>query len=75
MRQINDSWCYKERNERNPAMRYTRVIYFREGTDWDQGYSKGSGCGRGPKCTNLIEDSMYYNKPVHYISIISEELE
>ena len=27
-----------------------------------------------PKCTNLIEDIMYDTTPVHYISIISEEL-
>ena len=28
----------------------------------------------GPKCTNLIEASMYDTTPVHYISIVSEEL-
>ena len=26
-----------------------------------------------PKCTNLIEASMYDANPVHYISMISEE--
>ena len=32
MRKITDSWCYKEGNERHLAMRYTRVIEFKEGT-------------------------------------------
>ena len=27
-----------------------------------------------PKCTNLIEASMYYIMPVHYITMFSEEL-
>ena len=26
------------------------------------------------KCTNLIEAIMYYTKPVHYISMVSEEM-
>ena len=27
----------------------------------------------GPKCTNLIESSMYDTKPVQYTSMVSEE--
>ena len=27
-----------------------------------------------PKCADLIESSMYDTKPVHYISMVSEEL-
>ena len=29
---ITALWCYKERNDRNPAMSYTRGIKVREGT-------------------------------------------
>ena len=28
----------------------------------------------GQKCTNLIEASMYDTNPVHYISMVSEQL-
>ena len=28
----------------------------------------------GPKCTNLIEASIYDTTPVHHISMVSEEL-
>ena len=28
-----DSWCYKERNERHPAVYYTRLIEVKGGTD------------------------------------------
>ena len=38
------------------------------------GTSKETVLEGGPKFTNLIEAGIYDNKPVHYISMVSEEL-
>ena len=39
-----------------------------------RGTSKESFLKGDPQLTNLIEASMHDNKPVHYISMVSEEL-
>ena len=39
-----------------------------------KGTSKEAAMEGDPKRTNLIEDSIYYTTPAHYISMISENL-
>ena len=39
-----------------------------------RGTAKAEVLEGDPKCPNLIEASVYYTKPVHYIVMVSEEL-
>ena len=67
MRKFTELWCYKESNEKHPAMLYTRLIEVKEGTDQDQGKRKGSSSGRGSKMYQpyWIQYVWYQAFPLH----------
>ena len=57
--QITDSWCYEKRKERHPAICYTRGIEVKKAQIDTRGTEKEVVLEGDPKCTNLIEASMY----------------
>ena len=55
-------------------MSYTRGIEVKKPHSDIRGTEKEPVLEGDQKCINLIEASTYYTKPVHYISMVSEDL-